>query len=147
MCKKIAFQGYSSQFSSISKCICCISCFYSTQKLNIWVPGLTAIRYHTLTFIFLHVLFYFTMPEEHRTSFPSAVIFLSPCCVRVVYLSGYFKMPSTFFLDNSISECLFTFSPQVSLNIWYFSKIGKQHYTVKAADTFDFSPSISQQRR
>lgn len=74
--------------------------------------------------------------------------FFSLLAVWGLYTSqGILKYLQHFFLDNSISECLFTFSPQVSLHMWYFSKIGKQHYPVKAADTFDFSLSISQWRR
>lgn len=70
-----------------------------------------------------------------------------PCHVRVAYLSKCFETTLTFSLDNSISECLLTFCPRVSVNIWYFFKNWRQRYTVKTADTLDLPVFNSQWRR
>lgn len=111
-----------------------------------WVQSLTTTCHSSaLCFPICYVLFY--SAGGIQSNFSWAFISFFPCHVRVAYLSKCFETTLTFSLDNSISECLLTFCPRVSVNIWYFFKNWRQHYTVKTADTLDLPVFNSQWRR
>lgn len=97
--------------------------------LSLFSPYLNVsiILRHTLPFTFLHDVFYFTMLKEYRASFLLALsLLLSLLCEGSIPLTRYFKTTAmVFWIIPWLNAC--SYPPHVFLNIWYFSKTGRQH--------------------